>query len=218
MQSAELGLEAGSALGHAYLVPYKTECTLIIGYRGLLELARRSGQIKQLSAHPVYEHDAFEVRFGTSETIDHHPLLAGERGEIIAAYAVAHLADGSVQSEVMTRAEIDAIRSRSRAGQSGPWVTDYAEMSRKTVLRRLCKYLPASTTIARALEVEDHGTADDVPVQLAPGASDRLRAAVSVRAAMTEGTSEEGSEEASEEASEEGNTSPAPEREPGEDG
>lgn len=153
---SELGLEPNSPLGHAYLIPYGRECTLVIGYKGLLSLMRRSGELASIENQVVYDGDVFEVHFGDDAKIVHKPNLGGKRGEkVIAAYVIARLKDGSVQREVMAIDEIEAIRRRSKAGNSGPWKTDYAEMCRKTVLRRAAKRLPMSTELARAVEIEE---------------------------------------------------------------
>lgn len=164
VQASEVGLEPGGALGHAYLVPYKQTCQLIIGYRGLIDLARRSGQIASIEAHVVHENDKFRCHFGTNPVLEHEPAWKGEPGEIVCVYAIAVLKDGSKQVEVMTRAQVDAIKNRSRASSNGPWVTDYAEMARKTVVRRLCKYLPLSVEMQKALEIDN---AND-PIDITP--------------------------------------------------
>lgn len=172
---SELGLEPNSPLGHAYLIPYGTECTLVIGYKGLLALMRRSGELASIDNHVVYDGDLFEVHFGDDAKIIHVPNLAGKRGDkVIAAYVIARLKDGSIQREVMTVDEIEKIRMRSRSGNNGPWKTDYAEMCRKTVLRRAAKRMPMSTEVARAIEVEEreeaaHDNAIDVDI-IAPTA------------------------------------------------
>lgn len=154
---SELGLEPNSPLGHAYLIPYGKECTLVIGYRGLLALMRRSGELASIDNHVVYDGDVFEVHFGDDAKIVHVPNLKGQRGDkVIAAYMIARLKDGSIQREVMTIDEIEKIRARSRSGNAGPWKTDYAEMCRKTVLRRGAKRMPLSTEMARAVELEEH--------------------------------------------------------------
>lgn len=155
MQAAQLGLEPGGPLGDAYLVPYKNECTLIVGYRGLVSLARRSGQIISIEAHVVHERDHFVCKYGLDAVLVHEPNWSADPGQVIAVYAVARLRDGGVQYEVMTKAQVEAIRSRSRAGSSGPWVSDWAEMARKTVVRRLCKYLPLSVEMAEALDLDE---------------------------------------------------------------
>lgn len=169
MQASELGLEPGGALGHAYMVPFKSDCTLIVGYRGLIELARRSGEIESIEAHVVHERDTFTLRFGLNAALDHEPCLSGDPGEMRFVYAVAKLKGGCVQFEVMTRDQVDKIRARSRSGNNGPWVTDYEEMARKTVVRRLIKYLPLSAEraepLAKALELEDEGPTIDVSAE-----------------------------------------------------
>jgi recombination protein RecT len=154
MQSAELGLEVGGLLGDAYFVKFKDTCQLIIGYRGMIKLARQSGDLKSLEAHVVRDNDVFELEFGLDTKLIHKPAMAGELGKVVAAYAVARFKDGGHQVDVMTLAEIEAIRTRSKSGESGPWATDYAEMAKKTVVRRLCKYLPLSPELQKALEHE----------------------------------------------------------------
>lgn len=153
--ASQLGLEPGGPLGHAYLVPYKDTATFIIGYRGLVELVLRTGKVSSFSAHVVYERDTFSVELGTVGCITHRPYTgADDPGQMIAVYAVAKFNDGSTQFDVMTKAQVDLVRKRSRASASGPWVTDYAEMAKKTVARRLCKYLPMSVTVAEALDTD----------------------------------------------------------------
>lgn len=154
MQAAELGLEPGGALGEGYLVPYGQTCQFIPGYRGLISLARRSGQIVSIEAHSVFAGDEFVVEFGLDPKLVHRPTLSKDRGEITAFYAIARIVGGGLQYDYMTRADVDSIRSRSKAGQSGPWVTDYAEMGKKTVIRRLFKTLPVSVELCRALELQ----------------------------------------------------------------
>lgn len=162
LAAAEVGLEPGGVLGQFYLVPFGNVATPIIGYRGLLELARRSGQIASIRAVVVYQKDTFEMTEGIQQTILHKRFLGdGGAGPMTHAYAVAVLKDGSVQVEVMTRAQVDAIRSRSRSGSSGPWVTDYEEMAKKTVLRRLAKWLPLSSErFERAMELDNNDYVD----------------------------------------------------------
>src|SRR5574343_332893 len=136
LAAASLGLEPDGVLGSAYLVPYRNnktgqyEAQLIPGYRGLIDLARRSGQIESIEAHVIREGDKFECGFGLYPTLTHTPVFPGtaeylDNKHIIGAYAVAKLKDGASQFEVMSRAEIDAIRNRSKAKDSGPWATVY---------------------------------------------------------------------------------------------
>lgn len=164
--AAELGLEVGGALGHAYLVPFEdrknniTVCTLIIGYRGFIELARRSGQLAQIEAHIVHERDEFEVEFGLNPVFRHKPRMEGDAGKPTMAYMIARLKDGSVHCEVMTWADVMRIKARSRSASSGPWVTDEEEMAKKTVVRRGAKYMPMSSEMAKALDHDDEDYVD----------------------------------------------------------
>jgi recombination protein RecT len=160
MQGAQLGLEPGGPLGDAYLVPYKDQCQFIPGYRGLISLARRSGQIQSIEAHVVHAKDKFTCRYGLDSKLEHEPDWSEDPGPVVAVYAVAKLKDGGTQCEVMTKTQVDKIRARSKASGSGPWVSDYEEMARKTVVRRLCKYLPLSVELAQALEA-DSSAEDD---------------------------------------------------------
>lgn len=163
LQCAQLGLEPGSALGHCYLLPYGNgkardglpNCQLIIGYRGMIDLARRSGQIVSINAYCVHEKDEFIYELGLHPDIKHRPSAMADRGPVTFVYAVAQLQGGGVQFEVMSRAEIEAVRKQSKAGTRGPWVTHWEEMARKTVVRRLFKYLPVSTEALRAVEVDE---------------------------------------------------------------
>lgn len=189
MQAAQLGLEVNSPLGSAYLVPYrngktgKYECQLIPGYRGLVDLARRSGGILLVDARVVYENDRFEVDYGTSPQITHKPMLSGERANqnIVAFYATALMPGDIRQFEVMTKAEVDAVRARSKASASGPWVSDYAEMGRKTVVKRLVKYLPLSPELAAAIELDNRAESGEVT-----GVSDILDTADAIDAHVVE--------------------------------
>lgn len=161
VMASQLGLEPG-LMGQCYLIPYKTECQLIPGYQGLLELVRRSGKVKRIEAQVVYERDYFVYRTGLNVTLEHEPLFDGDRGEPRLAYAVAEFVDGGHHVEIMTRAEIEAIRDRGsnsqnakRWGKKTPWDTDTDQMWKKTALRRLCKYLPKSVELASALALDD---------------------------------------------------------------
>lgn len=192
LTSAELGLEPGGALGHAYLVPYKTTCTFIIGYRGLIELMRRSGQLASIRAVVVRERDRFSYREGIDQVIDHEPFIEGDPGSLKFVYAVARLKDGSVQCEFMTKAQVDAIKGRSRASGSGPWVTDYEEMAKKTVIRRIAKVLPLSSeAVEKALEHDNDDYVDGAVSSVteaalaAPDAQAEAKQAIARRRALT---------------------------------
>lgn len=165
LRAATLGFEVGNGLGHAYLLPFEKkkkegnqwvvvsiETQLIVGYRGMIELARRSGQIESLYAVEVYAGEPFEVELGLSNNIKHTRRFDVNTSpeSVIAVYAVAKLKGGEVQFEVMGRNQVEAIRARSKAKDNGPWVTDWAEMAKKTVVRKLFKYLPVSIEVKTA--------------------------------------------------------------------
>ncbi|WHY31620.1 recombination protein RecT [Bacillus wiedmannii] len=156
MSAVQLGLEPG-LLGHCYILPYKSEATFIIGYKGMIDLARRSGHIQSIYAHAVYENDEFEYELGLHPQLKHKPSF-GERGEFIGAYAVAHFKDGGHQMEFMPKSEIEKRRQRSAAANSSysPWASDYDEMAKKTVVRYMFKYLPIS------IEVQSQAQHDEV--------------------------------------------------------
>ena len=170
MQCAQLGIEPGGALGHAWLLPFdnrrtsKTEVQFILGYKGMIDLARRSGQIISIEARAVYESDVFSVAFGLDPDLKHEPAWeTDDRGELRAVYAVAKLQGGGTQFEVMGRKEVERIRNESqgyktaeRFGKTNsPWHTHFEEMAKKTVLRRLFKYLPVSVEYVEAQDRED---------------------------------------------------------------
>lgn len=167
MAAAQLGLDCGGLLGSGYLVPYGDTCQFIAGYRGLIDLARRSGQVGAIFAYAVHEGDVFEHVLGTDPTITHRPM-AKHGAKLTHVYAVAKLVGGDTQFVVMTKDEVDDIRLRSKAGNNGPWKTDYEEMAKKTAIRRLCKYLPVSADLAAALALEDRAESGGVmPLEMA---------------------------------------------------
>jgi recombination protein RecT len=164
MDAARLGLEVGGALGQAYLVPYGKTCQMIPGYRGLVSIAWRSAKV-QVDAHVVYENDRFSYRYGTDASIEHIPALRN-RGDIIAAYAVFRCDGIEPRFEVMAREDIDAIRDTSLSKlpdwlrAQSPWNSNYAEMARKTAVRRGFKLVPiVSTDLADAFDAEDRAHA-----------------------------------------------------------
>lgn len=167
MQCSQLGLEPSNGLGHAYLIPFgngkdakgRANVQLIIGYRGMIDLARRSGQIKSISARAVYEHDEFEYQYGLHEDLRHKPTEDGEAGKLTHVYAVAQLKDGGVQFEVMSRKQVETIKAQSKAGNNGPWVSHFEEMAKKTVVRRLFKYLPVSIEMQHAVGLDEQADA-----------------------------------------------------------
>ncbi len=167
IQCAQLGLEPGGALGHAYLLPFNNrkrgtvDVQFIVGYRGMIDLARRSGQILSIEARVVYASDRFHVQLGLNPDLQHEPAWeVAERGDLKFVYAVAKLKDGGVQFEVMSRTEINKVRTQSKSANDGPWVTHFEEMAKKTVIRRLFKYLPVSVELAQAVGLDEQAEAD----------------------------------------------------------
>jgi len=168
MQAAQLGLEPG-LLGQCYLLPFKnrnkgiTEVQFIIGYKGMIDLARRSGHIESIYAHAVYENDEFEYELGLNPTLKHIPSFDSDRGEFLGSYAVAHFKDGGYQMEFMPKAEIDKRRNASPGGRSkySPWNNYYEEMANKTVVRHMWKYLPISVEVQQQV-AHDEGTARSI--------------------------------------------------------
>jgi recombination protein RecT len=159
MGAAALGLELERFTGQAYLVPFwnkktkQNEAQLMPGYRGLVALARRSGDVTAISARAVFQNDRFAYRFGLDEALDHTPA-EGDRGAFRGAYAIVTLRGGDKMWDYLSVDEIDKIRNRSQSSGSGPWVTDYAEMAKKTVLKRLLKLAPVSTELNQAMELD----------------------------------------------------------------
>lgn len=125
---------------------------------GLLKKMRNSGELASIGAHVVYEHDAFDYELGDDERIVHKPHLGEDRGKPIAAYAIAKTKDSAIYREVMSLAEINKVRSASRAKDSGPWVDWWDEMARKTVIRRIAKRLPSSTDVDGVIEHDNEAT------------------------------------------------------------
>lgn len=166
-----MGLEPDGRRAH--LIPYGTECTLIIDYKGLIELIRRSGDVSSIRAETVCENDGFSWENGI---VTHKVDWRNPRGEVQAVYAEAKLSSGEVQTAVMTKDEVEAIRARSRSGNNGPWKTDWCEMAKKTVVRRLTKMLPLSSEIREHVEKDDERTFETRNVTPRPGFAAALAA------------------------------------------
>jgi recombination protein RecT len=161
MLSAQLGLEPNNGLGHAYLVPYKGVCTFQIGYRGLIELALRSGKVKRIDAELVYEKDHFEYEKGSEDRLIHKPYLRDDPGEWYGAYALAVLNDGSLKTLYMSRQKILAIRDKASRASSpdSPWNRWEEEMVKKTVIKRLLKTAHLSIETGIAVGLDDQAEA-----------------------------------------------------------
>lgn len=181
MQCAQLGLEP-SILGHAYLIPYRNknketnqyldECQFQIGYKGLIELARRTGQISSIMAQAVHEKDMFEYEYGINEKLRHVPA-DGDRGAVTRYYAYAKFKDGGYSFLVMSKQDVMIHRdrfskSKDRQGNHyGPWLDHFDEMAKKSVLKALMKYMPISVEFQRAVDQDEttkhfDGNAEDM--------------------------------------------------------
>lgn len=157
LTAAQLGLEPSTPLGQAYLIPYGNSCQFQIGYKGLLELAHRSGEIKTLEARCVYENDEFNIEYGLNPNLIHKPTFV-DRGELIGVYAVYHTVSGGYAFEFMSKEEIETHRnqySKSYKDKNSAWQTDFESMAKKTVIKRLLKYAPLKTEFVRAISSDE---------------------------------------------------------------
>ena len=161
MTAAQLGVEPNTPLGQAYLLPYcnkgTLECQFQLGYKGLIDLAYRSGEVQSIQAHTVYENDEFSYEFGLEPKLVHKPAVS-DRGEPIAFYAVFRTKDGGYGFDVMS---VDDIRahaakySKSYGTGFSPWKTSFTEMAQKTVLKRVLKYAPLKTDFVRGIAQDE---------------------------------------------------------------
>lgn len=139
MQAAACGLEPASMLGQCYPVPFwnsktkQKEAQFICGYRGMLSIARRSGEIASVVAEVVHEKDEFSIEYGMNPSLVHKPYIEDDPGAMRGAYVVVRFKGEGIDPVIkyMPKSEIDKRRNRSKAGSSGPWVTDYEEMAKK---------------------------------------------------------------------------------------
>lgn len=156
MTAAQLGVEPNTALGQAYLLPYDnrrkgvTECQFQLGYKGLIDLAYRSGEVSIIQAHEVYENDDFDYELGMEPRLRHIPARAN-RGKVICYYAMFKTKDGGYGFDVMSIEDVQAhAKKYSKAYGSGPWQTNFDEMAKKTVLKKVLKYAPLKSDFVRA--------------------------------------------------------------------
>jgi recombination protein RecT len=183
MEALKLGLTLGGPMQEAWLIPFKDnrdggnlKATFIVGYQGFRNIIDRAKSVIDLHPRAVYANDEFDFAFGSRPYVTHRPYwrVGGQTvpGPLIAVYAVAHLRSGGLQLEVMPKSEVDAHRARSRAKDSGPWVTDYDAMALKTVIRKIAKYVPKSSDLlARALDLDERADrGEDQEFELPPDA------------------------------------------------
>lgn len=175
MNAAQLGLEPNTPLGQAYLIPFEnrkkgiTECQFQIGYKGLIDLAYRSGEVKMIDAQTVYENDEFEYELGMDPVLKHKPARTN-RGNPIYFYATFKLTNGGQGFQVMSIEDVqDHAKKYSKTYNNGPWQTNFEEMAKKTVLKKLLKYAPLKTEFVKQVtsdetiktSISDH--MEDVP-------------------------------------------------------
>lgn len=165
MQAAQLGLEPNTPLGQAYLIPYRNnrkeviECQFQIGYKGLIDLCYRSGEVATVRAYCVYENDEFEYELGLEPVLKHKPARTN-RGDMVYVYAVLKLVNGGFGFEVMSVEDVRKHRdrySKAAARGSSPWESNFEEMAKKTVLKKVLKYAPLKSDFARGVAA-DGGT------------------------------------------------------------
>lgn len=171
MTSAQLGLEVNTPLGQAYVLPYMNkgvlEAQFQLGYKGLIDLAYRSGEVEVIQAHVVYKNDEFECQYGLNPKLTHKPADSN-RGEAIKVYAVFKTKSGGFGFEVMSMDDVRnhaAKYSKAYGSSYSPWKTNFEEMAKKTVLKRVLKYAPLKSDFVRAAvqdEVVKNGLSSDM--------------------------------------------------------
>lgn len=160
LTAAQLGLEPNTPLGQAYLIPYNNrntgnkEAQFQLGYRGMIELAHRSGEFKSIEAHVVYENDEFEYELGLEPKLRHKPAMSN-RGKPVWVYAVYKLQSGGYGFEVMSKEDIEAHRNKYSKAKNSPWVTSWESMAKKTVIKQALKYAPLKSEFVRQTTNED---------------------------------------------------------------
>ena len=167
LQAAQLGLEPNTPLGQAYLIPYNRnykdesgnwhqakEAQLQIGYKGMIDLAHRSGEFKSIEAHVVYENDEFEYELGLEPKLRHKPAMKN-RGQVTWVYAIYKLQSGGYGFEVMSKSDLDEFRKKYSKAKSSPWDTAWEGMAKKTVIKQALKYAPLKSEFVRGMNSED---------------------------------------------------------------
>ena len=161
MNAAQLGLEPNTPLGQAYLIPYKNhgimECQFQIGYKGLIDLAYRNGQMQTIQAQAVYENDEFSYEYGLEPKLFHRPAFS-DRGGLVYFYGIFRTVNGGYGMAVMSKSEMDIYAktySKAYASNYSPWKSNYEDMAKKTVIKQALKYAPIKTDFQRALSTDE---------------------------------------------------------------
>ncbi len=154
MQSAQLGLEPNTNLGHAYLIPYGNVVQIQIGYMGLLELAHRSGMYQKIFAMSVYKDDFFEYQYGTSEKLNHVPSQV-QKGDPVGYYAFYKLTNGGVHFVYWSRQKME-LHKQQYTRKGSVWNTNFDAMALKTVIKDVLKYAPKSVEMSEAVQSDEN--------------------------------------------------------------
>lgn len=180
LTAAQLGLEPNTPLGQAYLIPFYNsrkriyECQFQVGYKGMIDLCNRSGEIKNIEAHIVYENDEFEFEYGLDSKLKHKPCMS-DKGAPVWVYALYRLNNGGYGFEVMSVDDCMAHGDKySKAFNNSPWQTNPEEMMKKTVLKKVLKYAPVrsdfvkGTVADETIQVADFGDTEDGEINVIP--------------------------------------------------
>lgn len=161
MQAAQLGVEPNTPLGQAYLIPYNNknslECQFQLGYKGIIDLAYRSGDVEIIQAQVVYKNDVFECEFGLDPKLKHIPA-SDDRGEPIKVYAIFKTKAGGYGFDVMSMTDVRKHAqkySKSYNSSFSPWSTNFEEMAKKTILKKVLKYAPLKSDFVRAVASDE---------------------------------------------------------------
>ncbi len=159
MTAAQLGVEPNTPLGQAYLIPFRNhgrmECQFQLGYKGMIDLAYRSGEVSVIQAQVVYENDGFTYSFGLEPELKHTPAKT-DRGDPVYVYALFKTKDGGFGYDVMSMVDVrHHAQKYSKSYGNGPWQTNFEEMAKKTVLKKVLKYAPLKSDFVRQLAADE---------------------------------------------------------------
>ena len=141
--ASQMGLEINTPLGHAYLIPYAGKATLVVGYKGIMDLAYRTGLCKTISAEAVYDGDLFDYELGITKKLTHKPPKTGERGQVIGYYGYYLLENGGFDFVYWTHEQVVAHGKKfSKSFNNGPWKTNFDQMAKKSVIKAALNYAP----------------------------------------------------------------------------
>lgn len=158
MTSAQLGVEINTPLGHAYLIPYKTkmgmQAQFQLGYKGLIDLAHRSGEYTAIYAHEVFANDEFHYAYGLNKDLVHVPAQQPQ-GNPIGYYAVYKLKSGGFDFVYWSQEKVMAHKQQFSKAFNSPWDTNFSEMAKKTVLKDVLKYAPKSIELNKATTADE---------------------------------------------------------------